>query len=120
VIVMMEFSEGKSPFTVAGLLDVTPTARIAQEDRCRVVHLAGELDIAAREVVYGACVAEGHSDVIVDLGGVTFMDCGAYGWLIAARVALLERGGSLTLRSEGGAPARLLDLIADIEARVSH
>jgi anti-anti-sigma factor len=76
-----------------------------------VVALTGELDIATRQVAYDACVASESSDIVVDLGAVSFMDCSGYGALMAARSEFQRRGGSLTLRNARGEPARLLLLI---------
>lgn len=81
-----------------------------------VVALAGELDIATRQVAYDACVASENQDIVVDLGAVSFLDCSGYGALMAARAELRRRGGSLTLRNVRGEPARLLLLIAEGDA----
>jgi anti-anti-sigma factor len=90
-------------------LSVPPRIRI-------VVALAGELDLATRDVAYQACVRDQHIDVVVDLGGLTFLDCAGYGALMSARRVLLQRGGSLTLRNQTGLPARLLTLIHAISS----
>lgn len=81
-----------------------------------VVALAGELDLATRQVAYDACVASKSRDVVVDLGSVSFMDCSGYRALVAARSVLHSRGGSLTLRNVQGEPARLLLLIDEGQA----
>ncbi len=76
------------------------------------VHLAGELDIATRDLAHRVCVGSDHLDVAVDLEQTTFMDCAGYGGLVAARLDLERRGGSLTLRNPIGQPADLLSLLA--------
>ena len=76
------------------------------------VHLVGELDIATRDLVHRVCVGSDHHDVAVDLGQTTFMDCSGYGGLVAARIDLERRSGSLTLRNPIGQPADLLSFLA--------
>jgi anti-anti-sigma factor len=78
-----------------------------------VVALAGELDVATRQIAYDACVAGESRDIVVDLGAVSFLDCSGYGALMAASAELRRRGGSLTLRNAQGEPARLLFLIGE-------
>ncbi len=48
---------------------------------------------------------------------MTFMDCRGYGGLVAARQALQQEGGSLTLRNQSGQPAALLGLLSLLEAQ---
>jgi anti-anti-sigma regulatory factor len=43
------------------------------------------------------------------------MDCCGFGGLVAARLILEQRGGSLTLRNQTGQPARLLALLRIVE-----
>jgi anti-anti-sigma factor len=75
-----------------------------------VASLSGDLDFASRNPCFDACVAGG--DVVdIDMAALTFMDCSGYGGLIAARLVLEGRGGSLTLRNAHGQPARLLTLL---------
>ena len=88
-----------------------------ENGRCQV-HLAGELDIATRELVHRACVGSEHQDVAVEMAHTTFMDCAGYGGLVAARLELEQRGGSLTLRNPTGQPADLLALLAVSEGSV--
>jgi anti-anti-sigma factor len=76
-----------------------------------LVHLTGELDLAtAPEVDEAVEVAEaGHPDrhVVVDLRGVTFLDCAALGSLIRARNRLGDR---LWLHAIPPIVARFIDL----------
>ena len=76
------------------------------------VHVSGELDIASRDLVHRACLAGEHTIVAVEMAETTFMDCSGYGGLVAARVDLERRGGSLVLRDPSGQPADLLALLA--------
>jgi anti-anti-sigma factor len=84
-----------------------------------VVALAGELDLATCEIAYDACTRDGQVDIVVDLGGITFLDCAGYGALVSARHVLEQRGGSLTLRNQTDRAARLLTLI-DAAAADQH
>ena len=76
-----------------------------------VVSIGGDLDESSRERCFEACVAAAGTHVHVDLGATTFMDCGGYSALIAARQVIEGRGGTLTWRGATGEPARLLTLI---------
>jgi anti-anti-sigma factor len=76
-----------------------------------IVELSGELDLAARAAAIEACASPGHLHVLVDLSGLTFMDCAGYGALVAATSILDHRGGSLTMMNPVGEPRRLLTLL---------
>lgn len=81
-----------------------------------VVNLSGELDVRTRHFVEQACVAGDVVAVVVEMAGLTFMDCCGYAGLVAARRVLQEHGGSLTLRHEVGQPARLLAMLGVVDA----
>jgi len=80
---------------------------------CRVVRFAGELDLLTRDLANRACLDGDHIAVVVDLAETTFMDCCGYGGLVAARLVLEQRGGSLTVRNQTGQPARVLARIGE-------
>ena len=80
----------------------------------RVVQISGELDIVTRRSVRQACLG-GLDNVEVEMADTTFMDCCGYGALVAARRALQEKGGSLTLCHQVGQPAELLTILAMLE-----
>lgn len=80
-----------------------------------VVQLSGELDLATRDTAVGVCTAAEHQHVVIDLSGLTFMDCAGYGGLAAAASILERRGGSSTLIQATGEPKRLLRLIERLE-----
>jgi len=82
-----------------------------------VVHVSGELDLATSDTLFIASSACNHPSMVIDLGGLTFMDCGGYRCLVACRLAIGGRGGTLVIRGQTGQPARLLDLIRGLEAR---
>ncbi len=85
------------------------------EGRSYRVRVSGELDIATRDLVHRACIAGQHLAVTVEMADTTFMDCSGYGGLVAARLDLERRGGSMTLRGPTGQPAELLALLATCE-----
>lgn len=89
------------------------TVQIAVDQECRLVNVCGELDVAARQEFFEACVAGNHGAVIIDMSQLTFLDCSGYGALVAVRLAIQERDGSVTVRSQTGQPAYLLTLLAD-------
>jgi len=86
----------------------------------RVVHVLGELDIAARDVVRRACLQGVDLVIVVDMTDLTFLDCSGYGALIAARRILTDLGGSLAIRNPVGQPAHLLKLLSVPEAPRLH
>ena len=53
--------------------------------------------------------------MMIDLSGVTFMDCSGYSSLLAARHVIEGQGRSLTITGQTGQPARFLDMIAELE-----
>ncbi|MGZ4764404.1 MAG: STAS domain-containing protein [Ilumatobacteraceae bacterium] len=83
------------------------------DGRCRVVHICGDLDIATRDEFYEACVTGDHSAVVIDMSRLTFLDCSGYGALVAVRLAIQQRGGSVVVRRPMGQPAHLLTLLAE-------
>jgi anti-anti-sigma factor len=89
------------------------TVRTRVDDGRRLVEIAGELDFAATAGCFDACVNGVGNDVEVDISAVEFMDCSGYGALVAARVALEQVGGSLTITHPANQPARLLALLAE-------
>lgn len=91
------------------------TVSVSSHGRGSVVHVSGDLDLAARELVYRACLSAGRGAVEVDLGRVSFMDCAGYGGLVAAGVDLRASGGSLVVRPRSGQPAYLFDALVRIE-----
>jgi anti-anti-sigma factor len=86
-------------------------------DRC-VVHVTGELDLATRDQLFIASTAGNHPAMVIDLAGVTFMDCSGFGALVACRRVINSReGATLTIRGLTGQPARLFGLIAELEKK---
>ena len=83
-------------------------------DSC-VIQATGELDLASRNQLFVASTAGNHPAMVIDLAGVTFVDCSGYGSLVASRLVVEREGRALTIRGQTGQPARLLDLIAALE-----
>ncbi len=83
----------------------------------RVVHVTGELDFATHDQLVSVSTAGHHPKTMIDLGGVTFMDCSGYGSLVASRRFVEDEGRLLTVTGHTGQPARLADLIADFGSR---
>ena|GEM_PF-2400742 len=86
---------------------------------CRVVRAAGELDLESSESITRACVDGDELTVVVDMSGLTFMDCRGYESLVGARRILESRSGTLTLLSPIGEPAHLLALLSELRSTVS-
>jgi anti-sigma B factor antagonist len=65
-----------------------------------VLQIAGELDLSTAGRVADLiteALRSGSTHLVVDVAGVTFMDCAALRVLLRARRASLARGGQLTL-----------------------
>jgi anti-anti-sigma factor len=77
-----------------------------------VVEAAGELDLATAGEFTQALrqCAQGHSAVVVDLTGVTFMDCSAMRALVGLRRELEARGGRICLVATKPSVLRLFGL----------
>jgi len=108
----------RSETTPSILVDDLPfTVNVSRAGRHHVVQMGGELDVATRHLVRQACSAGRRKVVVVEMADMTFMDCSGYGALVAARQALQEHGGSLTLCNPAGQPAELLTMMTRLEAR---
>lgn len=90
---------------------------MANEGSEHIVRLAGELDLAARVECFNACVNGDSKRVDVDISMITFMDCSGYGALVAARLELERRAGSLSVTHATGQPAQLVGWFAERESR---
>lgn len=68
-----------------------------------VVHVSGEIDVytvpALRERL-DAEIEQGHHDLVVDLGGVTFMDSTGLGVLVGRLKLIRGVGGTMRLVSD--------------------
>lgn len=78
----------------------------------------GELDLAAAPVfseAIASCVLTRPVDLVLDLGGVTFLDSSGLHVLIDGRRIARETGVPLLLRSVPGPVLRVLDLTGTAE-----
>lgn len=90
-----------------------------------VIELSGELDILAKMDLadrLDVLTSTGRPDLVMDLRGVTFMDCGGLSLLCRARLRVLARDGRLRLIADGGSPSvvRLLRLTGLLDSFEVH
>jgi len=89
-----------------------PVKRVDRSDGAVVVHLVGELDLynahEVRETLLASC-AEEPEKLVVDLGGVTFVDSTALGVFIEARSRLADKR-RFVLASPGVETRRALEI----------
>lgn len=89
-----------------------------------VLALAGDLDPATAPVlesaIADAAAQDGVERVVLDLGGLTFLDSSGLRIFVTAREALAQQGAQLALRNPTANTSRLLDVtglgeIIDVE-----
>jgi anti-sigma B factor antagonist len=93
-------------------LHAAPVQEIARNGGVTVVRLAGELDLYNAEAVreaLGEAVADEPERLVVDLGGVEFLDSTALGVLVEARAKLPNRRAFM-LAAPGLEPRRALEV----------
>ncbi|MFL6105658.1 MAG: STAS domain-containing protein [Marmoricola sp.] len=84
-----------------------------RDDGSCTVSVAGEVDIATVDEFLDAascCLDSGGTNVVIDLGGVTFIDSSGLGALVRIRNLARERGADVTLDRVPDAVARLLEV----------
>ena len=76
------------------------------------VRLTGDLDLACAPLLKRLLtpMARAGRDVVLDLGGVTFLDCSGVTALLRAHRLVQARGGSLTLRHVSPRVRRVIEL----------
>jgi anti-sigma B factor antagonist len=82
-----------------------------QSDGATRMELRGELDIGtapALEQAVQRALDDGSREIVLDLGGTTFLDSSGLGALIRAARAVDARQGSMTVLSPHGSEARLV------------
>lgn len=87
-----------------------------------LVSAGGELDANSAGRLREACdqlFARGHSTVVVDLAGISFIDSSGLSVLIYAYKEANERNGGLTVRSPSAAVTRLLEMTGQTERFLS-
>jgi anti-sigma B factor antagonist len=84
---------------------VNLTCSVSFADEMATIIPVGDIDVDStsklRDVLQLAAVRPGITSVMVDLGGVTFMDSSALGVLVAARRNAETRGASFGVRNPG-------------------
>jgi anti-sigma B factor antagonist len=84
---------------------VTLICSVSFADDLATIIPVGDIDVDStsklREVLQLAAVRPGITAVVIELGGVTFMDSSALGLLVAARRNAQTRGASLHVRNPG-------------------
>jgi anti-sigma B factor antagonist len=78
-----------------------------------VVTVTGELDVATAPELrdeLGRVLAEGATDTVVDILGVSFVDSVALGILVDASKMMKARGGSLTVVCDDRRIARIIEI----------
>jgi len=75
-----------------------------------VVHVSGELDVAAAPELKTCLAGLANDDVAVDLAAVTFMDSSGISVLIGADRQSADLGHRLTLRSPSPAVVKVLKI----------
>jgi anti-sigma B factor antagonist len=78
-----------------------------------VVHLSGELDAATVPVLASAVQAQiesGRRHVVLDLGGVTFLDSSGLGQFVSHHKTLRRLGGGLRLANPSSRVMAVLNL----------
>lgn len=101
------------PDTVGHPLMQTFSLHITSEtqDRTTRLSLVGEIDLSSAHLLVDSidhAIDEGASTVVLDFGGVTFVNSTGLGAMVAATKRLRADGGDLVLRQFRGIPASAL------------
>jgi anti-anti-sigma factor len=88
------------------------TLDIVKSDDSVAVVIAGEIDLDSRQVLDDAIsrLEADPVDLVLDLGGVTFVDSQGVNLLVHVRQVLDEAGASLTLLRPSPAVRKVLEL----------
>jgi anti-anti-sigma factor len=85
-------------------------------ERCRVVTVTGELDILSASVLYSALATfSAHESIVVDCGGVEYIDSYGLAAILRRRRELAVHGGSLRLRHPSLEVLRILAVCGTVE-----
>lgn len=90
----------------------TPRFRLSarHEDGQEVVRLEGHLDLASIGIVEDALARSAAPTVVLDLGGLTFVDAVGLATIVRAKKQIEQRGGRLLVRNVHGLVDRVLTL----------
>jgi anti-sigma B factor antagonist len=89
--------------------------RVTAADGYHRLALAGELDLSTSPLLQtsvSALIADGHTQIAVELDGVGFCDVAGLNRLISTRAELAALGGELVLHGPCPALQLLIDLLA--------
>jgi anti-sigma B factor antagonist len=89
-----------------------PAFSVEVDSDRHLIRVSGELDHATAPVLVAAAhsLAEDPSDLVVDLGGLTFLDSAGLNTLVELGVAAHDRGCNLRLRNVTGHVRRVVTL----------
>jgi anti-sigma B factor antagonist len=88
------------------------TATDLPDPDVHVVALHGELDIVSANGLACALVEVAGSTVVVDLSGLTFMDCSGIDALVAAKTRILDNGlGQLVVTRPSAIVRKALEIV---------
>jgi anti-anti-sigma factor len=76
-----------------------------------VVALRGDLDIVSADFLTAVLVDAATSTVVVDLSGLTFMDCSGIGALVAARNSIASEMGQMVVTGPSGIVRKALHVV---------
>lgn len=94
---------------------------VAQRTGAAVVTVRGEMDLVTAPMlscVLAMLIDQGHPDLILDLGGLGFMDASGLGVMVEIASRSSSEGGALTVRSPSRLVRRILD-ITEVSALVT-
>jgi anti-anti-sigma factor len=89
------------------------SAEVIRKDTHVVISVAGEVDLLTSSDLrarLSEVLAAGDKRVILDLSGVTFLDCAGLGVLVAARNRAHEDGGAVCIAAPSPRVRRVVDL----------
>jgi anti-sigma B factor antagonist len=103
---------------VSGVGDIAFGIEETADGDSRVFALRGELDLetapALRQRLHRA-IEEGHTDLVVDLSGLTFLDSTGISVLVDALKHVRRLDGTLVLRSPATRTRRVLEIAGLVE-----
>jgi len=111
-------SESKAEGAIASVQELS--IRMSFEERSRLISVSGELVRTTMLEFIDACASHPEASLIIDLGGLTFMDGGGYSSLDVIREIGQANQQSITVRNACGQPARLIGLIVGLETAHAH
>lgn len=86
-------------------------ADLHEDDGSVVIVARGELDLVGAPRLLQALPAEGTAPVVLDLGGVEFMDSSGLRSLLEARQACVSAGREFAIARPSDAVSRVLELV---------